>query len=215
RPATPAAQAGQNVLVAESWMIDELAYAGPEHLDAAFVAGFDHKQGYPDPAGDLDALAEQGLGADSTLVDLGTGTGQFALAAARRGAAAGRPRLRLPPGRDRGGLPGLVRARRGGSGRGIHQRGLRRTHPHRVQHLPLAARADAGRGRLRDRGRGVPGPPLRRLYLRQALTRRVARNAATATRARPGRKSQAAGPPTGVCSVVGWVLSFSSGAIGV
>ena len=65
-------------------MIDELAYAGPEHLDAAFVAGFDHKQGYPDPAGDLDALAEQGLGADSTLVDLGTGTGQFALAAARR-----------------------------------------------------------------------------------------------------------------------------------
>jgi hypothetical protein len=30
-------------------MIDELAYAGPEHLDAAFVAGFDRKQGYPDP----------------------------------------------------------------------------------------------------------------------------------------------------------------------
>ena len=65
-------------------MIDELAYAGPEHLDAAFVAGFDRKQGYPDPAEDLDALAAQGLGADSTLVDLGTGTGQFALAAARR-----------------------------------------------------------------------------------------------------------------------------------
>jgi ubiquinone/menaquinone biosynthesis C-methylase UbiE len=70
--------------VAESWMIDELAYAGPEHLDAAFVAGFDRKQGYPDPAEDLDALAAQGLGADSTVVDLGTGTGQFALAAARR-----------------------------------------------------------------------------------------------------------------------------------
>ena len=33
-------------------MIDELAYAGPEHLDAAFVAGFDRKQGYPDPAED-------------------------------------------------------------------------------------------------------------------------------------------------------------------
>ena len=41
-------------------MIDELAYAGPEHLDAAFVAGFDRKQGYPDPAEDLDALAAQG-----------------------------------------------------------------------------------------------------------------------------------------------------------
>jgi ubiquinone/menaquinone biosynthesis C-methylase UbiE len=65
-------------------MIDELAYAGPEHLDAAFVAGFDRKQGYPDPAEDLDALAAQGLGADSAVVDLGTGTGQFALAAARR-----------------------------------------------------------------------------------------------------------------------------------
>src|SRR5689334_5123395 len=70
--------AGQNVTVAESWMIDELAYAGPEHLDAAFVAGFDRKQGYPDPAEDLDALAAQGLGADSAVVDLGTGTGQFA-----------------------------------------------------------------------------------------------------------------------------------------
>ena len=65
-------------------MIDELTYAGPEHLDAAFVAGFDRKQGYPDPAKDLDALAAQGLGADSAIVDLGTGTGQFALAAARR-----------------------------------------------------------------------------------------------------------------------------------
>jgi hypothetical protein len=31
-------------------MIDELAHAGPEHLDAAFVAGYDRKQGYPDPA---------------------------------------------------------------------------------------------------------------------------------------------------------------------
>jgi len=65
-------------------MIDELAYAGPEHLDPAFVAGFDRKQGYPDPAEDLNALAAQGLDADSTVVDLGTGTGQFALAAARR-----------------------------------------------------------------------------------------------------------------------------------
>ncbi len=65
-------------------MIDELAYAGPEHLDAAFVAGFDRKQGYPDPAEDLDALAAQGLDASSAVVDLGAGTGQFALAAARR-----------------------------------------------------------------------------------------------------------------------------------
>jgi len=65
-------------------MIDELVYAGPEHLDAAFVAGFDRKQGYPDPAEDLDALAAQGLDANSRVVDLGAGSGQFALAAARR-----------------------------------------------------------------------------------------------------------------------------------
>jgi ubiquinone/menaquinone biosynthesis C-methylase UbiE len=68
----------------EAWMIDELAHAGPEHLDPAFVAGFDRKQGYPDPAEDLDAFAAHGLGASSAVVDLGAGAGQFALAAARR-----------------------------------------------------------------------------------------------------------------------------------
>jgi len=30
------------------WMLDELAHAGPEHLDPGLVAGFDRKQGYPD-----------------------------------------------------------------------------------------------------------------------------------------------------------------------
>jgi SAM-dependent methyltransferase len=67
-----------------TWMIDELAYAGPEHLDPEFVAGFDRKQGFPDPAEDLDVLSAHGLGADSHVVDLGAGTGRFALAAARR-----------------------------------------------------------------------------------------------------------------------------------
>ena len=65
-------------------MIDELAHAGPEHLDPAFVVGYDRKQGYPDPAEDLDAFAAQGLDANSHVVDLGAGAGQFALAAARR-----------------------------------------------------------------------------------------------------------------------------------
>jgi ubiquinone/menaquinone biosynthesis C-methylase UbiE len=63
-------------------MLDELAYAGPEHLDPAFVAGFDRKQGYPDPAEDLAVLREHGIGQAATVVDLGTGTGRFALAAA-------------------------------------------------------------------------------------------------------------------------------------
>ena len=65
-----------------AWMLDELAHAGPEHLDPAFVAGFDRKQGYPDPAEDLAVLREHGIGHAATVVDLGTGTGRFALAAA-------------------------------------------------------------------------------------------------------------------------------------
>lgn len=65
------------------WMLDELAHAGPEHLDPDFVAGFERKQGYPDPAEDLAVLAAHGLDESSTVVDLGAGTGRFALAAAR------------------------------------------------------------------------------------------------------------------------------------
>jgi ubiquinone/menaquinone biosynthesis C-methylase UbiE len=71
-------------LVAEPWMIDELAHAGPEHLDPDFVAGYDRKQGFPDPAEDLAAFETHGLDAGSAVVDLGAGTGRFALAAARR-----------------------------------------------------------------------------------------------------------------------------------
>ena len=48
-------------------MIDELAHAGPEHLDPAFVAGYDRKQGYPAPAEDLDAFEAHGLGASSAV----------------------------------------------------------------------------------------------------------------------------------------------------
>jgi ubiquinone/menaquinone biosynthesis C-methylase UbiE len=66
------------------WMPDELTFAGPEHLDPEFVAGFDRKQGYPDPAADLELLRAHGVGAGSTVVDLGAGTGRFALAAAPR-----------------------------------------------------------------------------------------------------------------------------------
>ena len=66
------------------WMLDELAHAGPEHLDPVFVAGYERKQGYPDPAEDLAVLATHGLDETSTVVDLGAGTGRFSLAAARR-----------------------------------------------------------------------------------------------------------------------------------
>jgi SAM-dependent methyltransferase len=70
--------------MSESWMLDELAHAGPEHLDEAFIAGYDRKQGYPDPDEDLAAFAAAGLDGTSTIVDLGAGTGQFAVPAARR-----------------------------------------------------------------------------------------------------------------------------------
>jgi SAM-dependent methyltransferase len=73
----------ENQDVTESWMLDELAHAGPEHLDDAFIVGYDRKQGYPDPAQDLAAFQERGLAAASRVVDLGAGTGQFTIPAAR------------------------------------------------------------------------------------------------------------------------------------
>jgi ubiquinone/menaquinone biosynthesis C-methylase UbiE len=72
---------GNHRRMATSWMLDELAHAGPEHLDPAFVAGFDRKQG-PDQVDDAAILLAHGIGADSTVVDLGTGTGRLALAVA-------------------------------------------------------------------------------------------------------------------------------------
>jgi hypothetical protein len=45
------------------WMLDELAHAGPERLDPALVAGYERKQGYPDPAEDLAVLVAHGLDA--------------------------------------------------------------------------------------------------------------------------------------------------------
>lgn len=64
-------------------VFDEEAAAGPEHLDPALVAGYDRKAGV-DAGDDIEDLRAAGLGSDSTLVDLGAGTGAFALAAASR-----------------------------------------------------------------------------------------------------------------------------------
>lgn len=63
-------------------MLDELAHAGPEHLDEAFVEGFDRKQGRPDAGPDIAALRGRGLGPASVVVEFGAGTGQFAVPAA-------------------------------------------------------------------------------------------------------------------------------------
>src|SRR5437868_2123746 len=64
------------------WIFDELRHAGEEHLDPAYVAEYDRKAAV-DPADDLALLRSQGLSAQSTVVDLGAGTGTFALAASR------------------------------------------------------------------------------------------------------------------------------------
>ena len=67
--------------MADFQLLEEIALAGPEHLDPAYVAGYDQKARF-DPTEDLDGLRERGLGAGSTLIDFGAGTGTFALAAA-------------------------------------------------------------------------------------------------------------------------------------
>ncbi len=64
------------------WFIDELTHAGDEHLDPGYVVRYDRKASF-DSIPDLDLLRNFGFGSESTLVDLGTGTGDFALAAAR------------------------------------------------------------------------------------------------------------------------------------
>jgi len=68
-----------------TWWLDEARFAGAEHLDARYVAGYDAKAQF-DPAGDVAVLQRHGLGPSSRVVDLGAGTGSFALAAAATGA---------------------------------------------------------------------------------------------------------------------------------
>jgi hypothetical protein len=43
------------------WMLDEMAHAGPEHLDAGYVESYDPKAGV-DPAGESETLRRYGLG---------------------------------------------------------------------------------------------------------------------------------------------------------
>jgi SAM-dependent methyltransferase len=61
--------------------LDEAAYAGREHLDPAYVAGYDAKTGF-DVGADVELLRGLGLGPETTVVDLGAGTGMLAVAIA-------------------------------------------------------------------------------------------------------------------------------------
>ena len=64
-----------------TWFPDELAHAGAEHRDPAYVLTYDRKAA-TDPSEDVALLRGLRLGATSVVVDLGAGTGTFALAAA-------------------------------------------------------------------------------------------------------------------------------------
>jgi SAM-dependent methyltransferase len=66
---------------AATWELDELSHAGQEHRDATYVAGYDQKSP-TDWSEDVAELRALGIGASSTVVDLGAGTGTFAEAIA-------------------------------------------------------------------------------------------------------------------------------------
>jgi SAM-dependent methyltransferase len=66
-------------MTAHDWWPDELAHAGTEHLDPSYVEGYDAKA-QTDWADDVERLLALGIGPESTVVDLGAGTGTFAQA---------------------------------------------------------------------------------------------------------------------------------------
>jgi SAM-dependent methyltransferase len=66
-----------------SWQFDEVAHAGPEHLNPAYVAAFDIKA-KTDWSEEIATLLALGIGPASTIVDFGAGTGTFAEAIAGR-----------------------------------------------------------------------------------------------------------------------------------
>src|SRR5262245_30190999 len=63
------------------WILNEVASAGRENLDAAHASEYDRKENANAEA-ELDLLKELGLSETSEVVDLGAGTGQFTLAGA-------------------------------------------------------------------------------------------------------------------------------------
>ncbi|CAM4059224.1 class I SAM-dependent methyltransferase [Deinococcus marmoris] len=64
-----------------SWMFDEHAHAGLEHLTAADVDAYDAKA-QVDPVPDVQLLQQRGLSHRHVLIDFGAGTGALALQAA-------------------------------------------------------------------------------------------------------------------------------------
>ena len=76
---------GLHVSIAPKWQYDERKYTGVDYSRAEVVAAYDclHKK-FRDYAKSAEEIAcRLGLGADSTVIDFGSGTGAFALHAAR------------------------------------------------------------------------------------------------------------------------------------
>jgi ubiquinone/menaquinone biosynthesis C-methylase UbiE len=68
-----------------AWTYDEFTQLGLDFADAAEVDAYDRRQGDRDEANAL-LLQELGVERGHVVIDLGTGTGSLAIAAARRGA---------------------------------------------------------------------------------------------------------------------------------
>ena len=64
------------------WLLDELAVAGRENLDAEHVARYDSKEG-ASPQDEVALLKRWGMTDDAVVVDFGAGTGQFTIAVAQ------------------------------------------------------------------------------------------------------------------------------------
>ncbi|MBW3590957.1 MAG: methyltransferase domain-containing protein [Actinobacteria bacterium] len=64
----------------ESWVPDELAFAGRENRDPTHAKRYDQIED-SGAANEVAMLQDWGMGANAKVVDMGTGTGQFAVAA--------------------------------------------------------------------------------------------------------------------------------------
>jgi ubiquinone/menaquinone biosynthesis C-methylase UbiE len=63
------------------WLLDEIASAGRENLDAGHASRYDSKED-AGASGEVQMLTRLGLTGESVVIDLGAGTGQFTLAVA-------------------------------------------------------------------------------------------------------------------------------------